>query len=310
MFLVCGEALFDFFLETESGPGSAVYAARAGGSPFNVAIGLSRLGVEAGLCTGLSDDMLGSRLGQVLADEGVSRDYSVATKRPTTISLVGLDPSGVPAYQFYGRGAADTGVRAGEFAPLGSEVAGLHFGSYSIAVAPVADAFAQLAREEMARFISLDPNIRPTIEPDMDVWRERIDALIPFINTVKASVEDLDLLHPGRSAGAFAADLIARGVSLVVVTGGGSAVRAWSANGIKAQAVPPQVSVIDTVGAGDTFQAALIAQLCQEDAGPQAALKTLDTARLERMLDYCARASAITCSRRGADMPRDAELIA
>jgi len=309
MFLVCGEALFDFFLETDAGPAAAGFAARAGGSPFNVAVGLSRLGCEAGLFTGLSRDMLGRRLARVLADEGVSTAYAAPTDRPTTISLVGLDAAGVPEYQFYGNGSADTGVTAADLPALGPEVVGLHFGSYSIAVAPVADALAALALAERGRFVSLDPNVRPTIQPDMRVWRDRIDALLPAVDMLKTSAEDLAMLYPGRAAADFAADLTGRGVRLVVVTDGGDVAHGWTATGLFASARPPSVAVVDTVGAGDTFQAALIARLSAHPGGPASGLATLDGAGLQAILDYAAAAAAITCSRRGADLPRASELV-
>jgi len=308
MFLVCGEALFDFFLVGEDGPGAARFEARAGGSPFNVAVGLSRLGCDAGLLTGLSDDMLGRRLARVLAAEGVSTRYAVPTRRPTTISLVGLDASGVPEYQFYGNGSADTGLAPADLPVLGSDVQGLHFGSYSIAAAPVADALAELAAREAGRFISLDPNVRPTIEPDMAVWRARIDALLPCVDVVKISAEDLALLHPGRDAEGFAADTLARGPGLVVVTDGGETARGFTARGHTAAVQPPRVTVVDTVGAGDTFEAALLAGLTAHAAGPAGAVGALDEEGLKALLDRAARAAAITCSRRGADLPRAAEL--
>ena len=242
MFLVCGEALFDLFLESEEGPASATYAARAGGSPFNVAIGLARLGEASGLLTGLSTDLLGQRLSAVLAAEGVSTAYAIETERPTTISLVGLDTAGVPAYQFYKNGSADTGVAPGDLPAIGPEVTGLHFGSYSLAAAPVADAFAVLAAGERHRFITLDPNVRPTVEPDMDVWRERLGRLYPLATLVKISAEDLELLHPGAAVESFAADLIGQGVALVVVTDGGEAAHGWTATGHHATATPPRVA--------------------------------------------------------------------
>ena len=244
MFLVCGEALFDFFLESEAGPASATYAARAGGSPFNVAIGLTRLGQEAGLLTGLSSDLLGQRLVQVLEAEGVSTRYAIPTDRPTTLSLVGLDAAGVPAYQFYDNGSADTGVEAGDLPALGPEVIGLHFGSYSLAATPVGDAMAALARGKGGRFVSVDPNVRPTVEPDMAVWRARLDVLLPLADLVKISAEDLELLWPGKAAEAFAADLVAAGVCLVVVTDGGEAAHGWTCGGLAARATPPKVKVI------------------------------------------------------------------
>jgi fructokinase len=308
MFLVCGEALFDFFLESETGPAAVNFAARAGGSPFNVAIGLSRLEQVAGLLTGLSSDFLGQRLNQVLESERVSTAYTIPTDRPTTVSLVGLDIAGVPAYQFYDNGSADTGVVEADLPALGPEISGLHFGSYSLAAAPVADAFASLAKSNAGRFISLDPNVRPTVEPDMDVWRARLAVLFPLAALVKISAEDLELLRPGASAESLAADLTLQGVSLVVVTDGGEAATGWTSGGLRATAVPPRVKVIDTVGAGDTFQAALLARLLRDPDGPKSGLAALDQDGLARLLDYAARAAAITCSRRGADLPRAAEL--
>ena len=133
-------------------------------------------------------------------------------------------------------------------------------------------------------------------------------ALGDIADLVKISAEDLELLWPGRSAASFAEDVLRRGARLVVVTDGGEAAHGWTAGGHHASATPPKVTVIDTVGAGDTFQAALIAQLQAHPDGPGAALDALDLAGLEALLGYAARAAAITCSRRGADLPRAAEL--
>lgn len=308
MFLVCGEALFDFFLDRDEGPAAATYAARAGGSPFNVAVGLARLGNRSGLLTALSNDLLGGRLRRVLEEEGVSTAYVVPTDRPTTLSLVGLDAHGGAAYQFYDSGSADTGLRETDLPVLGPEVAGLHFGSYSIAATPVGDALATLAMRERERFITLDPNVRPAVVPDMAMWRTRIDALLPHVDVMKISAEDLDLLHPRLAAEHFAADLIGRGVRLVVVTDGDSAARGWTAGGTEAGAKPPRVAVVDTVGAGDTFMAALIHWLMMAGSGPEATVGGLDGSALKDMLTFAARAAAVTCSRRGADLPRLAEL--
>jgi fructokinase len=116
------------------------------------------------------------------------------------------------------------------------------------------------------------------------------------------------MVRPGLDREAFAADLIGRGVQLVVVTDGDAAAHAWTAGGLHATATPPKVTVVDTVGAGDTFQAALIARLLRGSAGPKAAIASLDRLELQAILSYAARASALTCSRRGADLPRAAEL--
>jgi fructokinase len=308
VFLVCGEALFDFFLERDDGPAAATFTARAGGSPFNVAVGLARLGGAAGLLTAVSRDLLGTRLARVLEEEEVSTRYLLPTERPTTLSVVGLDAAGVPAYQFYDSGSASSGLTPDDLPELGAEVAGLHFGSYSIAVAPVGDAMAALAARERARFISLDPNVRPSVVPDMGTWRRRIDALLPHADVLKISAEDLDLLHPGRRAADYAADLLGRGPRLVVVTDGGGAARGWTAGGTEGEARPPEVDVVDTVGAGDTFTAAMLHWLAMPAGGPAATVAGLDSSALDDMLAFAARAAAITCSRRGADLPRLADL--
>ena len=167
--------------------------------------------------------MLGQQLVQVLDAEGVSTKYAIPTDRPTTLSLVGLDTAGVPAYQFYDNGSADTGVREEDLPALGPEVVGLHFGSYSLAAAPVGDAMAALARGKSGRFVSVDPNVRPTVEPDMEVWRQRLAVLFPLADLVKISAEDLELLWPGKPAEEFAAKVTGMGVGLVVVTDGGKA---------------------------------------------------------------------------------------
>ncbi|MCB1351513.1 MAG: carbohydrate kinase [Rhodobacteraceae bacterium] len=309
MFLVCGEALFDFFLEREQGPGQASYDARAGGSPFNVAIGLARLERSVGLLTGLSTDLLGQRLRQVLEAESVSTRYSVSTARPTTLSLVGLDTAGVPAYQFYDANSAGSGMTDVEVPEIGPEVTGFHFGSFSLVAEPAADAFASLARRHRDLFISLDPNIRPTVEPDMAVWRRRLAGLYPLANLVKISAEDLELLHPGRTAEDFAAESLANGVQLVIVTDGGEQARGWMTGGVSASATPPKSEVVDTVGAGDTFQAALLATLLRGPQGPAETLGAMDREGLAAMLAFAARAAAVTCTRRGADLPRASELV-
>lgn len=306
MFVVCGEALYDMFVTGEGAHGQFGVDARAGGSPFNVALGMARQGAEVGLLTGLSTDAMGRRLAGVLADEGVAPDYLVRTDRRTTLSVVDLGPDGAPAYAFYGSDSADCGLRVDDLPALGDDVTGLHFGSYSIAVTPVADALAALASREAHRFLSLDPNVRPTIQPDFDVWKARIDPLRRLAGLVKVSDEDLDLLYPGAAPLDIARDWAAQGPGMVVVTRGGGDVLAVR-GGDTLTVAARQVDVIDTVGAGDTFQATLLAAL-GEHADPAAALSGMTREGVEALLGRAAAAAAITCSRRGADLPRTADI--
>lgn len=308
MYLVCGEALFDFFLDAENGPGEVRFDARAGGSPFNVAIGIARLGGRAALLTGISEDMLGQRLVQVLEQESVAVDYLVRSGRRTTLSLVGVDAAGHPAYVFYGLGSADCSVTQADLPPIGPEITGFHFGSYSLVVHPVADTFAALAATAGQRFVSVDPNVRPTVEPDIDKWRQRVAEYAALADLIKISAEDLESLYPGVPPQAMVTAWIDAGVNLVVVTDGGDAVSAWTRSGLHVSVQPPPCSVVDTVGAGDSFQAALLACLA-ESGDPKKAVAALDTASLEQLLGTAIKASGITCSRRGADLPHRKEIF-
>ena len=306
MFLVCGEALFDLFGVGETASGGMRLDARMGGSPFNVAIGMARLGQRAALLTGISTDAFGVRLAEALGREGVSTHYLLRSGRRTTLSVVALDPSGSPSYAFYGVGSSDASITEADLPSLGADVTGLHLGSYSIAVPPVADAFAALAERERDRFIALDPNVRPSVEPDMAVWRRRIDALRRHADLIKVSEEDIAALHPGEDPERVATAWTAAGAMAVVLTRGGDEVVVWRGADVL-RLMPPPVTVADTVGAGDAFQAALLSSLAA-DGDPGAVLRNASAERLHAILERAARAASLTCQRVGADLPRAAEL--
>ncbi len=309
MYLVCGEALFDMFMEPGSGGGETRFDARMGGSPFNVAIGLARLGANAALLTGISRDALGQRLVSALEREGVETRYLIRSGRRTTLSMVGIDETGHPDYVFYGVGSADCGVRPVDLPNLGPEIAGFHFGSYSTVVEPVADALAQVLAMNRDKFVSLDPNVRPTVEPDLDKWRQRTAEFAARSNLIKISREDLDTLYPNLSSERMASDWIGGGADLVIVTDGSKQVSAWSRRGLEVRVEPRKTPVIDTVGAGDSFQAATLAMLIETGHGdPSKAVASLDVSGLVTLLSYGCDAAGMTCGRRGADLPRRNEL--
>lgn len=307
MFLVCGEALFDVFPEDNSKIGSVKFDARAGGSPFNVAIGLARLHVPAALLTGISKDMLGQKLAALLADEGVSTHYLVRSGRRTTLSLVGLDKSGSPSYSFYGIGSADCGVKFKHLPDISDEISGLHFGSYSTVVRPVAKAFSKLAKLQNDKFITYDPNIRLTIEADLNVWRTAVRDFAQSADLIKISREDYDLLYSNENPDERVQHWFDVGVKLVILTDGGKQIKAWSSAGFELSVTPPSFTIVDTVGAGDTFQAAII-KCFLEYGNPKQDLVTINKVDLTSILKYAATAAALTCTRRGADLPRLAEM--
>lgn len=304
--LICGEALFDLFAEET--PTGFLFDARIGGSPFNVAVGLARLGQPAALFTGLSTDFPGARLRKALAAEGVEDRFLVAKDAPTTLSLVGLGPDGSPEYAFRGEGAADRVLEEDDLPALGEEVTTLHFGSYSLAVEPTGSTLLALARRETGRrLITLDPNVRPTVEPSMPLWRERVAAFAECATIVKLSDEDAARLYGEEPLDAVAAKLLDRGPSVIFVTRGGKGALGF-ARGFRIEVAAPKITMVDAVGAGDTFQAALIAALDELGVGTPHAVATLTPDLLRPVLEFAVGAAALTCTRRGADLPRRDEL--
>jgi fructokinase len=307
MFVVCGEALMDVFATGDTAAGVALDA-RVGGSPFNAAVGLARLGQPVAFFSTLSRGFLGERLMRALAAEGVDTSAVQRSDAPTTLGLVGLDADGVPSYAFYGEGCADRQLTLDALDALPRPVLAFHVGSYATVVEPIGSTLRALVEREHGRsLIAYDPNIRLNVVRDLARWREMLEWMLPRTHLLKISEEDLQLLLPGTSPGDFATAAIDRGVALVVVTRGAEGASAWTQQS-HASVPTVRVELIDTVGAGDTFQAALLTWLAEHDSLAVPALHALSSAELESALGFAARAAAVTCSRRGADMPRRGEL--
>ena len=306
MYLVCGEALFDFFSEDDaSGLASTVnFKAIAGGSPFNVAVGLRRLGVDSAFFGGLSTDYLGQRLQQVLQEEGVRPDYLLDFAAPTTLAMVAVGANGSPHYSFRGEGCADRQLNLSHLPSLGPEVRGLHIGSFSLVVQPIADTLLALVqRESGQRLITLDPNVRLNPEPNIDLWRERIATLVTLADMIKVSDEDLSLLYPEQDPQRVIEGWLEHRCHIVFLTRGGEGATVFSrAHG--SWSVPAcSVKIADTVGAGDTFQAALITWLTEQGLDSVEGVQRLGREQIDAMLKFAAHAAALTCSKTGPDLP-------
>lgn len=307
--VICGESLLDVFQDGNTPTGMRLDAV-VGGSPLNVASGVQRMGREAVFFGAVSRDFLGERILRSLVDEGLSLQAVVRCDAPTTLSLVGVDAQGVPSYRFYGHGAADRDLRPEHLALLPAEVAAINFGSYACVVEPIGGTLRALVEARRARtVIAYDPNVRLNVEPRLQVWRDHIDWMASRCHLLKLSDEDFARLYPGEDVAARAAGWLAQGVSLVMMTRGGQGALAWTRSGHCA--VPaPKVTVQDTVGAGDTFQAATLVALGEIGRLSPQALAGITIDEVARVADFAAQAAAITCTRRGPDLPRRAELRA
>ncbi|SDI62525.1 carbohydrate kinase family protein [Pseudomonas abietaniphila] len=306
MYLVCGEALFDFFSQPDVDAKSnrIGYQAVAGGSPFNVAVGLRRLGVEAGFFAGLSTDYLGKRLATVLEEEGVRGDFLIHFDAPTTLSMVAVGADGSPQYSFRGESCADRLLTVEHLPVLDASVRGLHVGSFSLVVQPVADALLTLVRRESGkRLITFDPNVRLNPAPSIELWRSQVAKFAEQAHLIKVSDEDLHLLYPDIDAETVAKGWLKNNCQLVIMTRGRQGATVFTRE-LGTWSVPArEVKTADTVGAGDTFQAALITFLTERGLDTPASLPSLDRETLTQMLDFAVAAAAVTCTRVGPDLP-------
>jgi fructokinase len=304
MIVACGEALIDLFVYDRKGTALRAEAV-AGGSPYNVAIGLARLDCSVGFCGGLSTDGFGEFLAMLLREEGVDLTYALRTPRLSTVSVVSMDERGQPRYAFHGEGAADRGITPADLAiELPPHVRALTFGSYTLAVEPVASAFyALMERESHRRVISIDPNIRPTVIGDLSGYDRHLRKFLRHATIVKASEEDVALLFGSQANLADVAEgWMKHGPPLVVITRGARGATAFH-RGRTLNVPARKVDVVDTVGAGDAFHAAFLASLASAGELDRAAIAALLPESLDRALRYGITAAAIACSRRGADLP-------
>lgn len=307
MILSAGEALIDM-LPRVSTAGEACFAPYAGGAVFNTAIALGRLGAPAGFLSGLSTDMLGEILAETLAASKVDTGLCVRSGRPTTVAFVKL-VNGQATYAFYDEGTAGRMLAPGDLPALPDAVEAVFVGGISLVNAPAASAYEALQdRASATRVTMIDPNIRPGfIAGKEDAYRARIGRMIARADIVKLSDEDLHWLEGAGDLTALARGVLARGPKAVFITEGAAGARAVTAT--QDRFVPARkVTVADTVGAGDTFNAGVLCALHEAGALTKARVAALSDAELDAALSLGVAAAAVTVSRPGANPPWRAEL--
>lgn len=307
MIVCCGEALIDFLPRVTS-DGAEAFQPFVGGSIFNTAVALGRLGVPAGFLGGLSSDLFGDMLRREMAASHVDFSFSPISNRPSTLAFVKL-VEGHARYCFFDEGSADRMLTPEALPQIGPHVKALHFGSFSLIVEPCGSAYeALLAREHEARVINLDPNIRSGFVTDREATLARIARLAAMADILKISDEDAAWIMPDIAIEEAAKAWLAKGAKLVVVTRGARGALAFTR--AHRVAIPGlEVKVADTVGAGDTFSAGLLAALHRAGKLTKSAIAELGEADLRAALAVAARAAAITVSRPGADPPWAHELL-
>ncbi|OJT96277.1 MAG: carbohydrate kinase [Rhizobium sp. 63-7] len=269
---------------------------------FNTAIALGRLGIETGFFTGLSDDMMGDILRETLAASNVDSSFCAISSRPTTIAFVKL-VNGQATYAFYDEGTAGRMITEADLPKLGDDCEAMHFGAISLIPEPCGSTYeALMSREHRKRVISFDPNIRPGFIKDKPKHLERMRRMAAMSDIIKFSDEDLDWFGLEGDHDKLAAHWLEQGAKLVVLTRGAEGATGYTAS-FKVSVPSERVTVVDTVGAGDTFDAGILASLKMQDLLTKAKVATLSEDAVRQALALGAKAAAVTVSRAGANPP-------
>ncbi len=308
MILCCGEALIDMLPE-ENNVGKRVFLPVPGGSPYNTAIAIARLGVETAFLGKISYDFFGDLLVENLKSNNVNTKFITRTDKNTTLAFVDKTEDGSARYAFYSEGSADRNLEVKDIPErFSDDVHCIEFGSISLLLEPGSSTIRGLvSREYDKRVISFDPNIRPGLIENKRNYLEMFNALVKHSHILKASDEDIKWLYPEIELEKAVSNLLELGVSVVVITMAAKGAFAVCSEGmVKVSAI--DVPVVDTVGAGDTFHAAFLSYLYREGFLNVDLVKHLKKGTVKKALEFAIKAASITCSRAGANPPSMVEM--
>jgi len=307
MLLTCGDALIDF-LPVKSVDGRDAIVPVAGGSCLNIAVGMARLGAPAGFVGGISIDLFGRMIADHALASEVELRYATRSEHQTTLAFV-RTVGGEPQYAFYDEATASRNwsYRRGSI-PF-DEIEAIHVGSTTLAGQQgAAQALAMVGDARGSVTISFDPNCRPKLVKHKTRYVEQMDGFAAAADIVRMSDVDFEFLYGGSDHAGRAKSLIKAGASLVVVTRGIKGAQAWHREAGAVDVLAPTVEVVDTIGAGDSFQAALLFALRAIGRIGRQALARMNSGELDRVLSFAASCAAFTCTRAGADPPRRSEV--
>jgi fructokinase len=307
MLLSCGDALIDFLPVTSVDGGDAIVPA-VGGSCLHIAVGMARLGAPAGFVGGISTDLFGRMIADHATASEVDLRYATRSEHQTTLAFV-RTVAGEPQYAFYDEGTATRNwtYRRGSI-PF-DQIEAVHVGSTTLANDKgAAEALAMLADARGSATVSFDPNCRPKLVKDKARYIEQMDAFAAAADIVRMSDVDFEFLYGGGDYAGRARSLIAAGAGLVVVTRGIKGAVGWHKRAGVVEVEAPAVDVVDTIGAGDSFQAALLFALRATGRIGAKSLAGTDSGGLRRVLSFASGCAAFTCGRAGADPPRPDEI--
>jgi fructokinase len=309
MLLSCGDALIDF-LPVTSADGRDALVPVVGGSCLNIAVGMARLGAPTGFVGGISTDLFGRMIADHASASDVDLRYATRSDHQTTLAFV-RTIAGEPHYAFYDEATASRSWAYGPGAIHFADIEAVHVGSTTLThELGAAQALAMVEDARRSVTISFDPNCRPNLVGDKRRYIDQMDAFAAKADIVRMSDVDFEFLYGGSDDAGRVASFLATGASLVVITRGNKGARAWHKTAGTVDVLAPAIDVVDTVGAGDSFQAALLFALRAIGRIKRAQLEQLTSDELSRVLSFAAGCAAFTCGRAGADPPRASDVVA
>ena len=308
MLICAGESLVDLFIADAFETSSVPCFAQPGGSPFNCARAMARLGADVGFLGQLSQDAFGQLLATTLKNDGVTLLNERLVQNPTALAVISTDASGHPAYTFHRTETADRVLNYTHLVDALPElVSGFQFGSLALAQNSDAKTWSQLALhlKERGVFVGVDVNVRLALTDDLECLLDRLSTVAAMADLLKCSDEDLSLLYPNMSPeDALFALQDEHHISLVVMTRGAhGAIAKTLAHEAILVGAPRLNDVVDTVGAGDTFQAALMVWLSERLEQPVLQTPDLSADQIRELLSFAHTAAALNCQRKGCDPP-------
>jgi fructokinase len=307
MILSCGDALIDF-VPVLAADGREAVRPMVGGSCLNVAVGVARLGAPTGFVGGISNDLFGRMIAEHALASGVDLRYATRSDHQTTLAFV-RTVAGESQYAFYD---AETASREWVYQrgkiPFAT-IDAIHVGSTTLVNdRGAAEIAAVIADARQAVTISFDPNCRPNLAKDKNAYLDRMNELADQADIIRMSDVDFRYLYGEEKYAAKAESLLAGGCSLFVMTCGKDGARAWHRAAGLIEVEAPMVEVVDTIGAGDSFQAALLFALHKLNRIGKGKLQEISANELRRAMSFAAKCAALTCTRVGADPPRGSDI--